>query len=138
MKKDFAKTFKIILVLFIVLAVVTAITIPLSLSRQISDASAARQQVQQAELSEDQAEYIIESSITPLDATNYAIIGGLGVVWVVLVLSYWFNVVAWLYKSAVNEGMNKSLWPILGLFLNFIAVFAFLIARDRPTRLRTA
>lgn len=138
MKKDFAKTFKIILALFIVLAVVTAITIPLSLSRQISDASAARQQVQQAELSEDQAEYIIESSITPLDATNYAIIGGLGVVWVVLVLSYWFNVVAWLYKSAVNEGMNKSLWPILGLFLNFIAVFAFLIARDRPTRLRTA
>lgn len=131
MKKDFAKTFKIILVLFIVLAVVTAITIPLSLSRQISDASAARQQVQQAE-------HFFESSITPLDATNYAIIGGLGVVWVVLVLAYWFNVVAWLYKNAVNEGMNKSLWPILGLFLNFIAVFAFLIARDRPARLQTA
>lgn len=134
MKKDFAKAFKIILVLFIVLAVVTAITIPLSLSQQISDASAARQQVQQAELDKHQAEKVIESKITPLGATNYAIIGGLGVVWVVLVLTYWFNVVAWLYKSAVNEGMNKSLWPILGLFLNFIAVFAFLIARDRPTR----
>ena len=138
MKKDFAKTFKIILVLFIVLAVVTAITIPLSLSQQISDASAARQQVQQAELDKHQAEKVIESKITPLDATNYAIIGGLGVVWVVLVLSYWFNVVAWLYKNAVNEGMNKSLWPILGLVLNFIAVFAFLIARDRPARLQTA
>lgn len=37
----------LLLVLFIVLAVVTAIAIPLSLSRQISDASAARQQVQQ-------------------------------------------------------------------------------------------
>lgn len=124
----------LLLVLFIVLAVVTAIAIPLSLSQQISDASAARQQVQQAELSKDQAEKVFESRITPLDATNYAIIGGLGVIWVVLVLVYWFNVVAWLYKRAVNEGMNKSLWPILGLFLNFIAVFAFLIARDRPSR----
>lgn len=138
MKKDFAKTFKLILVLFIVLAVVTAITIPLSLSQQISDASAARQQVQQTELDKHQAEKVIESKITPLDATNYAIIGGLGVIWVVLVLAYWFNVVAWLYKNAVNEGMNKSLWPILGLFFNFIAVFAFLIARDRPSRLQTA
>lgn len=37
----------LLLVLFIVLAVITAIAIPLSLSRQISDASAARQQVPQ-------------------------------------------------------------------------------------------
>ena len=134
MKKNFEKTFKLILVVFIVLAVVTAITVPLSLSQQISDASAARQQVQQAELDRHQAEKLIESSITPLDATNYAVIGGLGVVWVALTLTYWLNVVAWLYKNAVNEGMNKSLWPILGLFLNFVAVFAFLIARDRPNR----
>jgi len=62
------------------------------------------------------------------------IVGGLGVIWVVLVLFYWFSVVEWLYKNSVVEGMNKSLWPILGLFLNFIAVFAFLIARDRPSR----
>lgn len=43
-------------------------------------------------------------------------------------------VVAWLYKSAVNEGMNKSLWPILGLFLNLFAVMAFCIVRDRPAK----
>lgn len=134
MQKDFAKTFKLILVLFIVLAVVTAITIPLSLSQQISDASTARQQAELADMNDHQSEKAIKSQITPLDATNYAIIGGLGVVWVVLVLFYWFDVVAWLYKSSVVEGMNKSLWPILGLFLNFIAVFAFMIARDRPTR----
>lgn len=134
MQKDFAKTFKIILVLFIVLAVLTAVVIPLSLSQQISDASAARQQVQLADMNEHQSEKVIKSSITPLDATNYAIIGGLGVVWVVLVLFYWFDVAAWLYKNAVIEGMNKSLWPILGAFFNFLAVFAFLIVRDRPSR----
>ena len=35
-------------------------------------------------------------------------------------------VIAWLYKSAVNEKMNKSLWPILGIFFNIFAVMAFL------------
>ena len=43
-------------------------------------------------------------------------------------------VLAWLYKSAVCEGMNKSLRPLLGLFCNIFAVFAFLIVRDRPGR----
>lgn len=74
---------KRIAVLFIILAVVTAVAIPLSLSRQISDA-------------------------------------------------------AWLCKSAVNEGMNRSLWPILGLFFNVFAVMAFCIVRDRPQKLNKA
>ena len=65
---------------------------------------------------------------------NYAIIGGLGVLWAVLALYYWLAVVAWLYKSAVNEGMNKSLWMILGLAGNLLAVAAFLIVRDAPQR----
>ena len=134
MRKDFAKAFKLILILFIVLAVFTAVTIPLSLSQQISDASSFHRQAQTADMTEHQAEKALKSSITPLDATNYAIIGGLGVLWAVLALFYWFDVVAWLYKSSVNEGMNKSLWPILGLFFNFLAVFAFMIVRDRPVR----
>ena len=65
---------------------------------------------------------------------NYAIIGGLSVLWGVLVLSYWLTVVAWLYKNAVNEGMNKSLWPILGIFFNVFAVMAFCIVRDQPKK----
>ena len=45
---------------------------------------------------------------------------------------------AWLYKNAVNEGMNRSLWPILGLFTNLLAVLAFLIVRDDPRRRKAA
>ncbi len=41
---------------------------------------------------------------------------------------------AWLYKSAVQEHMYKLLWPILGMFTNLLAVFAFLIIRDNPRR----
>lgn len=44
MSRNYAKTFQRLLILFIILAVVTAIAVPLSLSRQISDAAALRQQ----------------------------------------------------------------------------------------------
>lgn len=36
----------------------------------------------------------------------------------------------------MNEGMNKSLWMILGLFTNLLAVIAFLIVRDNPRRVK--
>lgn len=81
MHKDFAKAFRLILVIFIVLAVFTAVAIPLSLSQQISDASHFRQQAQAADMTVHQAERALKSSITPLNATNYAIIGGLSVLW---------------------------------------------------------
>lgn len=155
MKLNYSKTFKRILVLFILLAVVTAVAIPLSLSQQISDAAALKHQYALAEQAADQAaadnagakdgeknhdkrdhdrEDMWKSQITPLNAVNYAIIGGLGVLWAVLAVYYWLAVVAWLYKSAVNEKMNRSLWPILGLFFNFLAVMVFCIVRDQPGR----
>ena len=54
--------------------------------------------------------------------------------WLALGAYYWLLVMAWLYKSAVNEEMNRSLWTILGLFTNLLAVLAFLIVRDDPRR----
>lgn len=151
MSLNYAKTFKRILILFIVLAVVTAIAVPLSLSRQISDAAALRRQYalekQNADLAgetngkdhhREDMEDVWKSRITPLGAVNYAVIGALGVLWVVLALYYWFTVAAWLYKSAVQENMNKSLWLYLGLLFNFLAVMAFCIVRDRPEKLKKA
>ena len=52
MHKDFAKAFRLILVIFIVLAIFTAVAIPLSLSQQISDASNFRQQALAPEITE--------------------------------------------------------------------------------------
>ena len=49
-------------------------------------------------------------------------------------LAYWLTVAAWLYKAAAGAGMNRSLWAILGLLANLIAVIAFLIVRGRMTR----
>ena len=52
----------------------------------------------------------------------------------IIVLFILLAVIAWLYKSAVNEKMNKSLWPILGIFFNVCAVRAFCIVRDKPEK----
>ena len=141
MKKNYAKAFKAVIVLAVALAVVTAVAIPLSLSQQISDLSALEHAKQEQTAQQIDGEYhdreeAWKSQITPLNAVNYAVIGGAAVLWLALGVYYWLLVIAWLYKSAVNEGMNKSLWPILGLFTNLLAVFAFLIVRDNPRRIR--
>ena len=151
MTKNYAKTFKLLAIIFVVLAVVTAVAIPLSLSQQIADAKALEQQqdaleAQAADGDTNNGEHghdrehdhdneeAWKSQITPLSAVNYVIIGAAIVLMSVLVLVYWLNVVAWLYKSAVNENMNKSLWAILGVFFNIFAVGAFCIVRDQPKR----
>lgn len=154
MKLNYAKTFKRIIVLLVLLAVVTAIAVPLSLSQQISDAAALKQEYALARQNADDSaadnggdrqdgehdhehdreEDMWKSRITPLSAVNYAVIGGLGVLWAVLAICYWLAIIAWLYKNAVAERMNKSLWPILGIFFNIFAVMAFCIVRDRPEK----
>lgn len=144
MNKNYAKTFKLIAIIFVVLAVITAIALPLSLSKQISDAVTYERQQETLEQGgekdgerdgkRDDFEETWKSQITPLSAANYVIIAAAIVLWAALIAAYWLCVVAWLYKSAVNEGMNKSLWPVLGLFLNIFAVFAFCIIRDRSQK----
>lgn len=140
MNKNYAKAFKKVIILAVVLAILSAIVIPLSLSRQINDVAALAQtrqeQVHTGEEEHGDREELWKSQITPLSAVNYAILGGTAVLWLALLAYYWLLVMAWLYKNAVNEGMNKSLWPILGLFTNLLAVFAFLIVRDNPRRVK--
>lgn len=111
----------------------------LSLSRQIGDVAALARQEQVRTGGEEEhgdREELWKSQITPLSAVNYAVLGGTAILWLALVTYYWLLVMAWLYENAVNEGMNKSLWPILGLFTNLLAVFAFLIVRDNPRRVK--
>ena len=145
LKKNYAKAFKRVILLAVILAVVSAAAIPLSLSRQISDLSALEQARQEETLPANgghgehaDREALWKSQITPLSAANYAILGGIAVLWLVLLVYYWLLVMAWLYKNARSEGMNPSLWPILGLFTNLLAVLAFLIVRDDPRRRKAA
>lgn len=146
MTKNYKKAFRRLIICFVILAVISAVGIPLSLSQQIHDASVLKQQAALAlpnpvdndngdghhhDAHHDEA---WKSQITPLTAMNYVIIGAAIMLMGVWVILYWLTVVAWLYKSAAVAGMNPSLWAILGAFLNIFAVLAFWIVRDQPAR----
>lgn len=144
MTKNYKKAFRRLIICFVILAVISAVGIPLSLSQQIHDASVLKQQAALAspdltdngdghhhDAHHDEA---WKRQITPLTAMNYVIIGAAIMLMGVWVILYWLTVVAWLYKSAAVAGMNPSLWAILGAFLNIFAVLAFWIVRDRPAR----
>lgn len=143
MRKNYFKAFRRVILLAVLLAVVSAVAVPLSLSRQLRELSALETSGQEQTVQWDgerggdhhgDREELWKSRITPLSAANYAVLGGAAVLWLALGAYYWLLVMAWLYKSAVNEGMNRSLWTILGLFTNLLAVLAFLIVRDDPRR----
>ncbi len=149
LNKDYAKAFKRVVILAVLLALCSAVVLPLRFSGQFR-AWRAQEQITQEQTVQQDAEtrshgdqalrarenrkQAWKAQLAALSAGDYAILGGLSGLWLVLLVYYWLLVVAWLYRSAVNEGMNKSLWPILGLFTNLLAVFAFLIVRDRPKR----
>lgn len=130
---DYKKLFRHIIIGALILAVITGIAVPLSLRTQIREAAALEQsggEGQESEAYEKEA----EDQITPLSPFNYVLFGLCGAMWAAALLYYWLCVIAWLYKSALAAGMNRSLWPILGGFFNILAVLAFLIVRDRPSK----
>lgn len=144
MTKNYKKAFRRLIICFVILAVISAVGIPLSLSQQIHDASVLKQQAALTSPdptdNDDGHHYDAhhdeawKSQTTPLTAMNYVIIGAVIMLMGIWVILYWLTVVAWLYKSAAVAGMNLSLWAILGTFLNIFAVLAFWIVRDRPAR----
>ena len=142
MRENYAKAYKLVVILAAVLALLSAIVIPLSLSQQIEDAAALEQTYGEdhhdGEHDGHDSEDAWKSQITPLTPTHFVIFGVTGLLWLLLLVWYWLLTAAWLYRSAVNEGMNKSLWMILGLVGNLLAVAAFLIVRDAPQRKKAA
>lgn len=142
MQKNYAKAYKLLAILAVVLAVLSAVTVPLSLSQQIKEAAALEQTYGEnhhdGEHDGHDSEDAWKSQITPLTTMHFVLFGVAGVLWLALLAYYWLLTAAWLYRSAVNAGMNKSLWMISGLVGNLLAVAVFLIVRDAPQRVKKA
>lgn len=46
-------------------------------------------------------------------------------------MSFWLLIAAWLYQSAEKSAMNGLFWAVLGIFFNLAAVLAFLLLRSK-------
>ncbi len=76
----------------------------------------------------------ILSQLTPVGIgvkVGFAVVAFLALV---VGVFYWITVAEWLYKMAVLHGMNRALWPILGLIGNVIVVAVMLIVICNPLR----
>lgn len=136
---NYRRIFTGILVAALLLAIVTAVGVPLSLRTQIREAHALEQAAQTQTVPAADGRHAREDDVwkgqlSPVPAANIVFYCALGALWAVLALWYWAEVVAWLYRAAVQANMNHALWPILGAFVNIFAVLAFLIVRARPAR----
>ena len=116
MRWNYKKAFITVILLAIVLALVSAVAVPLSLSQQLRDAhtweqTAKTERMQEAgkqaghDGSREHGDW--EQHITPLHTGHFVLFGALAVLWLALGAVYWLLVIAWLYKNAVREGMNK-------------------------------
>lgn len=112
--KNYKKAFRRLIICFVILAVISAVGIPLSLSQQIHDASVLKQQAALASPDptnntddhhhDEHNDEAWKSQITPLTAMNYVIIGAAILLMGVWAILYWLTVVARLYKSAAVAG----------------------------------
>lgn len=88
MQKNYAKAYKLVAILAVVLAVLSTVVIPLSLSRQIRDAAALEQTYGEdrhdGEHDGHDREDAWKSQITPLTPVHFVIFGVAGVLWVAL------------------------------------------------------
>ena len=59
------------------------------------------------------------------------LLGIYGLLCLLLGISYWLLITAWLYQAAEKSSMNGLFWAVLGIFFNLAAVLAFLLLRSR-------
>ena len=88
MQLNYKKAYKWVVLLALVLAVVSAVVIPLSLSQQIRDVAALEQAYHEnhsaAQQDSHDGEEAWKNQITPLTGMHFAVFGVAGVLWLAL------------------------------------------------------
>lgn len=76
-------------------------------------------------------DFFNSAQITEPSAGAKIVLGVYGLLCLLLGISYWLLIAAWLYQAAEKCAMNGFLWAVLGIFFNLAAVLAFLLLRSR-------
>lgn len=118
MRENYAKAYKLVVILAVVLAVVSAVAIPLSLSRQIRDAAALEQTYDEehhdGEHDGHDSEDAWKSQITPLTPTHFVIFG--------VIAGVALSIKA--IRGALQKHRSAMIWFILGLMIGSLYTIA--------------
>lgn len=149
--RDFKKRFIIIAAAAVILLILSAVSVALLCHTQISEAAKLEKayyeqekllrDAQKSDISaeesageHDKEEPEFFDMVTPLPVSSIVILCAVIALGAALAVFYWITIIEWLYKSAVRNGLNRALWPILGAIFNIFAVLAMLIVINEPKR----
>lgn len=154
-ERHYKKRIIAILIAAGILLAVTAILIPTTLHKQISEFRALEEQHELQEKNdaaaaapEDAAEgkethrrednehefKAVLRQITPIGTGVKIAFAAVALLALLLGIFYWITVAEWLYKTAVLHGLNRALWPMLGLIGNLLVIPVLLIVLCDPKR----
>ena len=137
MQKNYARAYKLVILLTVVLAVLSAVIIPLSLSQQIRDAAALEQTCgddhHDGEHDGHGGEDARKSQITPLTPAHFIIFGVTGLLWLVLLAWYWLLAEGGLLctKKYRRQGVILPAGLAAGVLVGNVCL-KNLLARPRP------
>lgn len=143
-----------------VLLAATAILIPTALHTQISELRAWKQEQERSEeitgestdeeaageycrsekaakKAHGEKEHGIKSALrilTPVPTGVKVAFAAIAVLAIMTGVFYWITFAEWLYKTAVLKGLNRALWPMLGLVFNILILPVLLIVLCDPKR----
>lgn len=148
--RNYTKRILAILIAAAVLLIAVAVLVPTTLAPQISELRAlekAREE-QEKDVSDglpeaaeprkhDSKEHELKSmlrQLTPVPVGVKAAFAAAAALALLLFAFYWITVAEWLYKTAVLQGLNRALWPMLGLVFNILVLPVLLIVLCDPKR----
>lgn len=153
-ERNYTKRILAILIAAAVLLVAVAVLVPVTLRRQIAefraleeareqqkeqtqpDASdpAAGREARKKDSHEREFKAILRQ-LTPIGTGTKLAFAAVALLALLLGIFYWVTVAEWLYKTAVRRGLNRALWPMLGLLFNVLTVPVLLVVLYDPKRM---
>ena len=160
-RRNYRKRILSILIAAVVLLVAVGILIPVTLRRQIAEfraledareqqeetdaadaadaaAGTAEEQTERKHDGKEQKLKAILRQLTPVGKGTKAAFAAVALLAFLLGVFYWITVAEWLYKVAVTHGLNRALWPMLGLVFNLLTLPLLLIVLCDPKRVQSA
>ena len=122
------------------LAVCFAVLMPLLLRQQLGELRTRLEEREKQEQtgevpSKEPGKKEILKSLTPVGTGVKVTAALFAVAFLALGVFYWITLAEWLFRMAVLHGLNRALWPILGMFFNLFAALALLIVLYDPKRM---